>query len=158
MKLPFLASLCALAALFTLSGCAQLDLTPPGDPNRVLTGTISASGPLPAGTEIVVRLLDTAMRDVAPAISHDAVAPASSPLPAPERVVQEQTQTLPGAIEGPVPFRVEYQAEDALLRRGLTIDVRVSFDGRVRYRTVSSYIVTLATAANPHSIQVQPVR
>jgi uncharacterized lipoprotein YbaY len=147
-----------LGSLLGLGGCAQIDLTPEGDPNRVLTGTVAASSPLPAGAEIVVRILDTSVRDTPRTMGADVVAPDRNRQPAIEREVASTTQVLPGAIDAPVPFRIEYQATDAQLRRGLTVDVRVSFDGRVRYRTVSAHIVTLASAQHPHEVFVQPLR
>jgi uncharacterized lipoprotein YbaY len=148
----------ALGALLGLGGCAQIDIAPEGDPSRVLAGTVAASSPLPAGAEIVVRILDTSVRDTPRTMGADVVAPDRNSQLAIEREVASSTQLLPGAIDGPVPFRIEYQATDAQLRRGLTVDVRISFDGRVRYRTVSAHIVTLASAQQPHEVFVQPLR
>lgn len=154
-----LLGIAAAVLLPVLAGCAQLDLAPEGDPSRVLTGTVVASAPLPAGAEVVVRLLDNSSPE-APrvAMGADVVAPERSRMPGIEREVATQEQVLASAVEAAVPFRIEYQATDAELRRGLTIDVRVSFDGRVRYRTVSSHVVTLASSPYPHEVFVQPIR
>jgi len=51
----------------------------------------------------------------------------------------------------------EYRAEDDVLRKGLNIDARVSFGGKVRYYNRNSYVVTLGNAADAHRISVNPV-
>ena len=51
-------SVVALGLLALASGCEHLDLTPAGDPERVLNGAVTLPSALPAGTEVVVRIVD----------------------------------------------------------------------------------------------------
>ena len=129
----------AAAAALALAGCGHLELSPEGDPSRVLTGQVElgAPEPLPADAVITVRVVD-----------------ASNPGMPPE-VLGSQTIKNPGAA--PIAFRVEYRAEDEVLRRGLNIEARVSIGGRVRYYNLSRYVVTLGNASDPHRIYANPV-
>jgi len=104
-----------------------------------LTGQVElgASEALPTDAVITVRVVD-----------------ASNPGMPPE-VLGSQTIKNPGAA--PIGFRVEYRAEDEVLRRGLNIEARVSIGGRVRYYNLSRYAVTLGNASDPHRIYVNPV-
>ena len=149
----------ALLALLAASGCGTLDISAGGNPDRVLTGTINAGAALPAGAEIVVRLL-------APALNLEPVRPGSpSDLPVVtrptpqnvDRVLGEQVQTLTAGTMEPVPFRIPFYAEDALLRRGLSLDVRVSVGGRIRFRTINAHVVTLSSAQYKQDVSVQAV-
>jgi uncharacterized lipoprotein YbaY len=56
-----------------------------------------------------------------------------------------------------VPFRLAYYADDALLRRGLSLEVRISFGGRLRFRTINAHVVTLTSAQYKQDVSVQPV-
>jgi uncharacterized lipoprotein YbaY len=56
-----------------------------------------------------------------------------------------------------VAFRIEYNADDSLLRHGLNIDARISYGGRVRLRTVNTRAVTLGNAGDPHAVWVESV-
>jgi uncharacterized lipoprotein YbaY len=67
-------------------------------------------------------------------------------------VLGSQTVTNPGTA--PVPFRVEYHAEDALLRLGLNIEVRVSYGGKVQYYNRNHYAVSLGSVSDTHRISV----
>jgi uncharacterized lipoprotein YbaY len=134
---PTFAILAAVAAA-ALMGCGHLDTTPEGDPSRVLMGTVDVGGAsLPPGTVVTVRVVVPQRGD------------------APLRVLGSQTIRDPGA--SPVSFRVEYVAEDDLLRHGLNIEARVSWGGRVRYYNMNGYAVTLGNAADPHRIVVNAV-
>jgi uncharacterized lipoprotein YbaY len=128
----FLAAAVALA----LTGCGQMDLTPEGDPGRVLVGTvdIGEETALPADTTVTVRVVDA---------SNAAMPPV---------VLGSQTITNPGVA--PVAFRVEYRAEDEALRQGLNVEARISYDGKVRYYNVNKYAVTLGNAADEHRVSV----
>jgi len=132
------AVLAALSAL-ALAGCGQIDLTPESNPSRALTGRIDLAGPaaLPADALVTVRVVD-----------------ASAGMP--PQVLGSQTIRSPGAA--PIAFRVEYSAEDDVLRRGLNVEARVSYGGKVRYFNVSKYVVTLSNAAEPLMITVNPVK
>ncbi len=127
------------ATALALCGCGQLDLTPEGDPGRVLTGRVELSdgATLPADTVVTVRVVD----------------PTNTGMP-PE-VLGSQTLTNPGAA--PIEFRVVYQAEDEVLRRGLNIEARVSTGGKVRYFNRDKYALILGSAADPHVITVNPI-
>jgi hypothetical protein len=159
MKIPRLISL-ALLTLFAGSGCGTLDVSSGGNPDRVLNGTINAGVALPAGAEIVVRLL-------APALNAEIVQPTATATDIPvvtrptpqnvDRVLGEHSQTLTAGTMEPVPFRISYQAEDALLRRGLSLDVRVSVAGRIRFRTINAHVVTLTSAQYKQDVNVQVV-
>jgi uncharacterized lipoprotein YbaY len=121
----------------------------------VVSGTISAPAALPAGAEIVVRIIDI--------LPPDEFSRANLPLgdrgalPPIERVLGEHRQTLPGMATDPVPFRIEFSAEDSRLRQGLNLDVRITHDGRVRYRTISAHLLTPASAPYPQHVTVQPL-
>lgn len=99
----------AVLGILALAGCGHLDLTPEGDLARVLTGSINLGEDvvLPADATVTVRVVD------------------STGVGAPPRVLGSQTLNNPGA--SPIEFRVEYQALDEDLRRGLNIEVRVSW-------------------------------
>jgi uncharacterized lipoprotein YbaY len=131
--------LLAAAGALALAGCGHLELSPEGDPLRVLTGRVElgASEALPADAVITVRVVD-----------------ASNPGMPPE-VLGFQTIKNPGVA--PVGFRVEYRAEDEVLRKGLNVEARVSIGGKVRYYNLKSYAVTLGNASDPHRIYVNPV-
>jgi uncharacterized lipoprotein YbaY len=125
----------ALVAMMT-AGCGHLNLVPIGEPERVLTGTVNLPDgvALPAGAAVSVSVIDESN--------------ASAPL-----VLGEQTVNDPAS--GPIAFRVEYNAEDVLLRRGLNIEVRVSYGGKVRYSNVRGSLVTSNDADSPHDIRVE---
>lgn len=145
-----------LAALLVGAGCGTLDLATTSNPRRVVTGTIRGDVPLPGGAEIVVRVIDTAGRPASRPGSDLPVADRAAP-PIAERVLGQQVQPLAAATHEPVPFRVEFEADDATLRRGLNIDVRVSTGLRVRFRTVRAHVLTLASSQYPQEILVQAV-
>lgn len=132
MKLP--RALLAPLALLALAGCGHLDLTPEGDIARVLTGRIELDGDaaLPADAEVTVRVVDATVT--------------------PPRVLG--SQTLAAAGSPPIGFRVEYQAEDEDLRRGLNIEARVSWGGGIRYYNMNAYAVTLSNASDEHRVTV----
>ena len=128
----------ALAAL-AFAGCGQLDLTPEGDPARVLVGSVELENgsALPAAATVTVRVVD------------------NSNLGMPPQVLGSKTVSNPGG-DAPVGFRVEYRAEDELLRTGLNVEVRVSYGGKVRYYNRNGYSINLGNATDSHRITVQP--
>lgn len=145
-----------LVGLLGAAGCGTLDVATTSNPHRVVTGTIRGDVPLPAGAEVLVRVVDTPNR---PAVrpNSDLPVPDRAAPPIPERVLGQQAQTLPAATHEPVPFRVEFEADDATLRRGLNIDVRVSSGPRVRFRTVRAHVLTLAASPYPQEVLVESV-
>ena len=73
----------------------------------------------------------------------------------PPEVLGSQTIRNPGVV--PVAFRVEYRAEDDVLRRGLNVEVRVAWGGKVRFVNLNAHAVTYGNAADTHRITVNPV-
>ncbi|MBI4622141.1 MAG: YbaY family lipoprotein [Verrucomicrobia bacterium] len=149
----------AFGLLLAGAGCEHLDLASTGSPDRVLNGTLNFPSALPAGTEVLVRLIDGAAKD-------SALMPAGTDLPlgdrakpvAVDRVLGEQRQKLETGTTQPVPFKIEYRAEDSVLRRGLTVEARVSYGGKVRFRTLNAHVVTLASSPFRQEVWVQPVQ
>ena len=136
------------------AGCTHLDISAQGNVERVLRGTITAPSALPVGTEVVVRLVDLAPVG----ISHGDLPIADRPTAVPmERVVGEFRQTLTAMKAEPLPFEIGYRADDSELRHGLNVDVRISFGGRLRFRTISAHVLTLASSPFPQDVAVQPL-
>lgn len=152
----FLAAICLIAAN---TGCQQLDVTPEGDPQRTLSGTVNLAGEslLPPHTEVVIRVVQTTNLERVGALGRsDLPVAGQGPKETTERVLGEQVIRSPGVQ--PIPFQLEYRADDATLRHGLNVDVRVSFEGKVRYRTLNAHVLTLSSAPFPHTVWVQEVR
>jgi uncharacterized lipoprotein YbaY len=149
----------AAAAALGLSACGQVgvEVTPFGNPNRVLTGSVElpAGTSLPADTVVVVRVLG-----VLPA-NPQAVTGLLGQPPAPgvqaeqpPQVLGEQTIRNPGSP--PVPFRIEYSATDDQLRTGLKLEARISVGGKVRWFNVNSYGIDLDNVGEARSVAVDP--
>ena len=154
-RFPFLA---AIVALLFGAGCGSLDLAPGGDSNRVLNGTVNVGTGLPAGAEVAVRIIATsAANEPARSAGNDVPVMTRPATPVVERVLGEHAQVLKAGTAEPVSFRIEYTADDAMLRRGLNVEARVSFGGKLRYRTVNAHVVTLASSAYRQEVAVQPV-
>ena len=140
-----------------LFGSGHMDFTPAGtgDPSRVLTGTISAqdNDTLPADAEVAVEVVDP-QRTLEKAPSSVLGEPPSVPLQStlPPKVLGEQLIKNPGQF--PIAFRVEYTAVDEALQRGLIVQVRISYGGKVRFFNVNSSSVTLSNLSDPHRISV----
>ncbi len=156
MNIRILPLTAALYLLVLGAGCGHLDVAPEGSPNRVLKGTLTTGVALPAGAEIMVRLI--ARNPTEP------VRPAGGDLPVAsrpgleaERILGEHVQTLSAAAGEPVPFQIEYQADDAMVRHGLNLEARVIYGGRVRFRTVNAHVVTLRSAPYRQDLMVQAV-
>jgi hypothetical protein len=146
-----------LASLF-LGGCGHLDLTPEGNPDRVLTGVVEFNGEpaLTADSIVVIRVVDpTGITETSPAQVIGSPSTAQSTPVLPPKVLGEQIIKNPGST--PVSFRIEYTAADEQLRRGLNIEARVSFGGKLRYFNVNSYAITLNNVSDPHTILVNRV-
>lgn len=126
-----------LLLVFFGAGCGSVDLTPPSFGDRVVEGTVvlSHSGPLPDNAEVIVQVVDPARGGRG-------------------EVLGEQVIQAPG--EPPIPFRIEYRAEDPVLRRGLNIDVRISFGKALAYHTASLHPLTSANEKDPHEVVVVP--
>jgi uncharacterized lipoprotein YbaY len=156
-NLPFLPIIAACVTLL-VGGCGHITTTVEGDANRVIVGTVNFRGDLvlPPDAEVVVRLVDASATNQARSV-------ANKDLPVVDRPRAELTaqvlgeQTIKAPTAGPVAFRIEYRADDALLRHGLNLDARISYGGRVRLRTVNTRAVTLGNATDMHEIWVEPV-
>ena len=143
-------------AVWVTAGCGHVDLAPETDPNRVVTGTVNVRMDLtpPPGAEVVVRLVEPPDVTAAPtAASRDLVIGERGTRTQPEKVVAEQVIRSPSGM--PVPFRIEYRASEATMQRGLNIAARISWDKRLRFRTMSAQVVTLATANEPQTVWVE---
>jgi uncharacterized lipoprotein YbaY len=156
MKSHLLKLLTALCALTMGAGCGHVDLTPEGSRSRVMSGTLNTGVALPAGAEVMVRIV------AASGLPAGQTAPSDIPVvrqnaSANEQILGEFVQKLPAPVTEPVVFRIEYDADDALLRRGLNLEARIYFDGRIRYRTVNAHVVTLTAAHFPQRIELQAV-
>jgi len=125
-----------LVAAFAAFGCGHLELSSEGNPLRVLTGQVDLadSAALPPDASVTVRVIDASATGMPP------------------EVLGSQTIQNPGGA--PVAFRVEYRAEDEVLRRGLNIEARVSFGGKVQYYNLNRYAVTLGNASDSHRVTV----
>ena len=133
----------SLAMSFLSAGCGSMDLTPPSFGDRALEGAVvfQIAGPvMPADTEVKT----THVGDIEQA-----------GVLARGEVLGEQTIIEPS--KPPIPFRIEYRAEDAVLRRGLNIDVRVSIAGKLAYYTASAHPLTSANVNEMHLVEVVPV-
>ena len=155
MKNSPLFLLAALVAVFA-TACSHLDIAPESDPSRTLKGTVALRSDLvlPPDTIVVVRVIDTENREQPPGAKDLPVMERAMPMGSSERVLGQQTIKAPTTV--PIPFQVEYTADDALLRRGLNVDVRISYGGRVQYRTGNAHVVTLSSANFPHELSVEP--
>jgi uncharacterized lipoprotein YbaY len=150
----------ALAAVLS-AGCASvsLDIRPESDPNRVLKGTVNfrSEQPLPPDAEVFVRLVDNSSieRARASAARDNPVQSRAQVAPMPTILAEQRVPIVPGFA---LPFTLEFTANDDLLRLGVNIEARISFGGAVRYRTVSSQLVTLSNfARNPYEVWVMSV-
>lgn len=158
MKNSLLALLVTLTAGL-LAGCGTLDLTPEGNPSRVVSGTVELVGlvALPADAVVVVRVVDPTRATIPqPTTIMGQVTPKETEMSQPPTVLGEQTIHSPGQV--PVPYRIEYTATDEQLRRGLNIEARIAFGGRVQYSNQSSFAIVLANVSDPHPVLVNAVR
>lgn len=123
-----------------LAGCGHLEVTPEGDPNRVVAGTVNLRMPadLPGDATVLVRVVDGARSE--PTL----------------RVLGEQT--ISQASKTPVPFRVEFRADDAMLRHGLNIEARISFGGQLRYYNINAVGFGLGSLDRPLVVVVDPMK
>lgn len=132
----FLPALLIVATGVLLGACSHVDLTPPGPTERVLIGVVSnnTNAPLPPDTEVTVRVVDV------------------SGVGGRMQVLGDQVIQNPGAM--PVPYRVEFTADDAVLRRGLNLEARISIGGRLRYTTVTAHPITAGNVHDSHVVDV----
>ena len=119
------------------SGCAYMDVSPVGDDDRVMTGkvTYEPANSVPAGAILSIRIVENSNLAAGPVLLGQ--------------------QRIP--ISGPPPFefRAEYQADDALLRRGVNVEAKVLVNGKLRYTNLTAYIVTLNRSKDGQLIMLQ---
>jgi len=167
MKKSHLLACCAPLAALLAAGCGHLDFAAPGDPSRVLVGSVSFSAPamLPDDAEILVRVMNPHPQPAgigatqpgqAPLLNQPVTATAAAVASAePEELAE---QTIKHATVSPVPFKIAYEADDEVLRRGLSIEVRISYGGRVQLFNSNQYSVTLADVTDQHPIEADAMR
>ncbi|PTX95474.1 YbaY family lipoprotein [Opitutus sp. ER46] len=159
MKFAPLSLVAASGLVLALAGCGHLEHAREGDPNRVVTGTVNVRMDLmpPADAKLTVRLVAPANVTAAPAqAAPDLVIGERGSRAQPEQIVAEQDIPVPTSM--PAPFRLEFRASDAELRHGLNIEARLSWGGRMRFRTFESQVVTLETVARPQTVWIEAVR
>jgi len=127
-----------LGGMLLVAGCGHLDVTAPGPVDRVLTGMVNFAleATLPADAVVTVRIIDTSN-------------PAN-----PMNVLGETTITNPG--KAPIPFRIEYRADDEVLMHQVKVDARITFGGKLRFYSVAGHPLTLGNAGDSHVVQVEP--
>ncbi len=129
--------LCVMAGLL-MSGCEHLDTTTSGFGDRVIEGvvtTASGGGPLPEGSEVWIQVVDRG----------DGVQRAE--------VLGEETIKNPGRM--PVPFRIEFRAEDPVLRGSVEVEARISIRGRLTFMTKTAHPVTLGNVGSEMTVIVE---
>jgi uncharacterized lipoprotein YbaY len=135
MKTFSLALLVSVLGLM-FAGCGHLDTTPPSSAERVLKGVVNhANEDLPPGSEVTVRVLDLTRGNGR------------------AEVLGETTVT--NATKMPVPFTIEFTAEDGQLMRTVNVEARVSVGGHLRYTTTTGHPITLGNVNDSHVIEVQ---
>ena len=167
-----LASGSVLASLL-LAACGHLDLAAPSDPSRLAVGNVVISNPLPEDAEVHVRVMNPhpqvmtaggAVPGQMPLLNQPVTASASAAAPAAPEELGEQVikhavvQVDPVTGQRTVPYRIEYQADDETLRRGLSIEVRISYSGRVQLFNSNQYSITLADVKDSHPIEADQAR
>ena len=147
------------AAGWLAGGCGHLDTAGEGNPDRVLTGTLTCAegGSLPPDAVVAVRVVDPQRStEKAPTAILGSPSLASQGSAIPPKQLGDQVIRHPGSF--PVSFRIEYTALDEELRRGLMIEARISYGGRVQYFNISGSAVTLNNFSDPHTVTVNRVR
>jgi uncharacterized lipoprotein YbaY len=136
--MKFIRFIFCTAVVVLVSGCGHLEIKPESNPDRVVSGVVRFQTPmdLPEGARVTVRLLD-------------ATSPGTTPV-----VLGEQS--IADSRTPPIPFRIEYRADEARLRLGLNLEARVSVAGKLRFYNIDSYTVTTSDESDPHEIWVVP--
>ena len=135
----FSAMVLTLVTIFFSGGCANMDLSATSLADRTVDGAVviyPEDTVLPDGTEVIVRVIDMSRGEGR------------------GEVLGEQTITNPGTV--PVPFHIEYRAEDEVLRKRITIDARISTGRTLRYYTASAHPITPGNVKNRHMVEVVP--
>lgn len=157
MNIPRVVCLLLLGVSFGVAGCGHLEVAPLGNPNRVITGTVQPGNALPAGAEVVVRVIATPSVEPRRLGGELPVSPGTTSAQSVEQVLGTHAQVLANGTTEPVPFRIEFYAEDTVMQRGVNLDARVSSEGRIRFRTINAHLVTMNSSAYPQQVAVQRV-
>jgi len=156
MKTSPLFLFAACIALFAAAGCSHIEITPEGDPHRTVTGTVEFRSEvvLPDDAVVVVRVVDlSGIEQARTAAKKDLpLGDRAKVEPVPEVLVE---QTIKGPKGASIPFKVEFTADDDLLRHGLNIDARISYGGKVRFRTAVAHALTLGNVEYPHTVWLE---
>lgn len=160
MKIPFPFLLTAFALLLACAGCgsSSLDLARSSDPARVVHGTINMHDLdlLPPDAVLVIRVVDysavelqrtQARKDIPVVLDNN-----QPKVDLPPQILAEQVIKAPSGSA--IPFQIEFQADDDLLRHGLNIEARLSFGGQVRLRTVNAHAITLGNVNYNHEVWI----
>ena len=158
MKMNRIGFFVLCAAVLLSSSCGTIETSATAEVDRVLEGTVNFSGSIPAGAEIVVRVVEPPSSEPRRAVAGDLPVVAQPIVQRVERVLGETKHTVTATTMQPLPFRVEYKAHDAVLRRGVNVDVRVTIGGKVRMRTVNGHVLTQRSAAFKQDVAVQSVQ
>lgn len=137
----FAAALFLFALVGFTAGCGSLDTKESSFGDRVVEGVITfhlgGTEPLPSDTEVIVKVVDMSTGSGR------------------GEVLGEQTIVNPS--QSPIPFRIEYRAEDPVLRRGLNIDARISIGGKLAYYTANAHVITASNAKDMHVVELAPL-
>lgn len=150
MNAPF-RFLAAVAALLA-AGCSSLDFNREVEVTRVIAGTVNIGQSFPAGSEVMVRVLE--MPGAAAPVAMSAPAERVHAVAA-ERILGEFTVTLAASAPDGLPFRISLGADDTKLQRGILLEGRVVYGGRLRFRTVNAHAVTAQSVAYPQRVVLQ---
>jgi|SRR6185312_9062625 len=181
MKRILLFSGCAILAALLGSGCGSLSLSDSGDSNRTLVGAADFTPPsggdvpgavpgLPRDASMLVRVIDEhpeAAESANPVNNGLYNGQSSAPIRAtalgpqilgeatvPDASSRAAQDPLTGSWQ--IPFKVPYTATDDQLRRGLNIEVRISYGGGVRYTNFNQYALTTGdTKDTVHVVRVE---
>ena len=137
----FAAVLVMLAMVGFTAGCGTLDTKEASFGDRVAEGVITfhlaGTEPMPADAEVIVKVVDMSSGNGR------------------GEVLGEQTIVNPS--RSPIPFRIDYRAEDPVLRRGLNIDARISIRGKLAYYTANAHPITASNEKDMHVVELSPM-
>lgn len=138
MKTPAITCVLLFLGLFLGAGCSYVEITDVGDANRVMTGKVAfvPGMAVPDGAILSVRVVDTSSMTSGPVL------------------LGQQKIAISG--EPPFEFRVEYRADDDLLRRGVNVEAKILVNGKLRYANLTGYAVTMSRAAVSQEITLLP--
>jgi uncharacterized lipoprotein YbaY len=148
-----------LALGLVAAGCQQISVSPVGSAQRTVSGVVNLKPDIlfPVDTEVLVRVIDTtALERAGTTAANDLPTMDRGRTPKTDRVLGEHAIKAPPGK--PAPFRIEFEADDALMQRGLILDVRISYYNRVQFRTISAHMITLSSLRQPQEVWVEAAR